>query len=111
MEGTMGDRGTDLSRRQLLAGAGAGVAVATLGPLAAPAHADGGGGGRLVPRNRIGIQLYTVRDLLAAESLERPHQKEYIAERDTHVHPMLTAQIGWDYLRNLRGSATGGHLS
>jgi hypothetical protein len=43
------------------------------------------------------------------ESLERPHQKEYIVERDTQVHPMLTAQIGWDYLRNLRGSATGGH--
>ena len=61
----MGDRGTDVSRRQLLAGAGAGVAVATLGPLASPAHADGVGGGRLVPRNRIGIQLSTVRDLLA----------------------------------------------
>ena len=35
-------------------------------------------------------------------------QKEYIIERDTQVHPMLTAQIGWDFLRKLRGTPHGG---
>jgi hypothetical protein len=103
MEGTMGNRGSDLSRRQLLPGAAAGVAVATLGPLAAPAHADGGGGGRLVPRHRIGIWLYAVRDLLAADPDPAGTLRQIAAigyrniERDTQVHPMLTPRIGWDY--------------
>ena len=42
------------------------------------------------------------------EPLERPKQKEYIIERDTQVNPMLTAQIGWDFLRKLRGTPHGG---
>ena len=40
------------------------------------------------------------------ESLDRPKQKEYIVERDTQVHPLETAQIGYGYLRNLRGTPT-----
>jgi sugar phosphate isomerase/epimerase len=56
-------------RRTLLAGAGAAVAASTVG--AAPALAGGGGHGRgghgRIPRDRISIQLYTLRDLLAAD--------------------------------------------
>jgi hypothetical protein len=55
----------------------------------------------LVPRRRIGIQLYTIRDLLAADPAGTLRQIAAIGyrniERDTQVHPMLTAQIGWDY--------------
>ena len=64
----MTDIETSLSRRGFLAGiagVGAGaVAAALLGPLAGPAA--GRARARLVPRNRIGLQLYTVRDMLAA---------------------------------------------
>ena len=42
------------------------------------------------------------------ESLDRPKQKHYIVERDTQVHPLETAQIGYRYLRNLRGTPHGG---
>jgi sugar phosphate isomerase/epimerase len=56
-------------RRTLLAGAGAAVAASTVG--AAPALAGGGGHGRgghgRIPRDQISIQLYTLRDLLAAD--------------------------------------------
>jgi sugar phosphate isomerase/epimerase len=65
----MADLETGFNRRRFLAraaGVGGGVAAgALLGPLAAPSLAHGGG--RLVPRNRIGLQLYTVRDMLAAD--------------------------------------------
>ena len=59
-----------LSRRGFVAGATGAAAAATLGPLApaAPGHGRGGhhGGDRLLPRDRIGIQLFTVRDQVAA---------------------------------------------
>ena len=59
-----------LSRRGFVAGATGAAAAATLGPLApaAPGHGRGGhhGGDRLVPRDRVGIQLFTVRDQVAA---------------------------------------------
>ena len=42
------------------------------------------------------------------ESLDRGKQKEYIVERDTQVHPLETAEIGYRYLRNLRGTPHGG---
>ncbi|GAB2597471.1 sugar phosphate isomerase/epimerase [Streptomyces capparidis] len=52
-----------LTRRGIL-GAAAGTAAAAVALGAAPAAAKGGG--PLVPRGRLGIQLYTVRDLIAA---------------------------------------------
>ena len=58
---------TALTRRRFLIGVGGGAAAAALlGPLngAAPAY---GANARLVPRSRIGLQLYTVRDMLAAD--------------------------------------------
>jgi sugar phosphate isomerase/epimerase len=68
----MGDK---LSRRGFV-GAAAGTAAATaLGPWSPVAaahgkHKHGGGGDRLLPRSRIGIQLYTVRDQVASQGFD-----------------------------------------
>ena len=55
-----------LSRRGFLGGAAAGAAAAAAfgaaGPLSRVAFAGGDGGDRLLPRNRLGIQLFTIRD-------------------------------------------------
>jgi sugar phosphate isomerase/epimerase len=52
-----------LSRRSVLGvAAGTGAAALVAGPLATPAAAVGGQHGRLVPRGRLGIQTFTVRD-------------------------------------------------
>jgi sugar phosphate isomerase/epimerase len=59
-----------LSRRGFLRTAAVGAAVVgASGALATPAAATGGssGGGHRVPRNKISIQLYTLRDQLAAD--------------------------------------------
>ena len=60
-------------RRFLAAGAGTAAAFAAAGLLPAGAWAHGGGQRhgrreRLIPKRRIGIQLFTVRDLLAADA-------------------------------------------
>jgi sugar phosphate isomerase/epimerase len=55
-----------MSRRSFLAATAAGAASLHAG-LAAPG-AWANGGGRLVPKKRIGIQLFTVRDLMAADA-------------------------------------------
>ena len=57
-----------LSRRGFIGAAAGTAAGATLGPLAAPA--SGGGGDRLLPRERLGIQLFTVRDQVASLGFE-----------------------------------------
>lgn len=56
-------------RRTLLAGAGAAAAASAVGAGPALAHGDrhGGGGRGRIPRDQISIQLYTLRDLLAAD--------------------------------------------
>jgi sugar phosphate isomerase/epimerase len=56
-------------RRTLLAGAGAAAAATAVGAGPALAHGGGHGHGRRgrIPRDRISIQLYTLRDLLAAD--------------------------------------------
>jgi sugar phosphate isomerase/epimerase len=62
----MEDR-TRVSRRGFVAGATGAAAAASLGPWAPVASGHGGReGGRLLPRNRIGIQLFTVRDQVAS---------------------------------------------
>jgi sugar phosphate isomerase/epimerase len=63
-------RQNKLSRRGFV-GATAGTTAAALGPWtpAASGH-HGRGGGRLLPRNRIGIQLFTVRDQVASLGFE-----------------------------------------
>lgn len=70
----MGTNGRDLSRRSFMgAAAGTGAAALVGGPLAATAAADSehngrgrgrgrGHGNRLVPRGRLGIQTFTLRD-------------------------------------------------
>ena len=55
-----------LSRRGFIGAAAGTAAGATLGPLAAPA--SGRSGDRLLPRERLGIQLFTVRDQVASLS-------------------------------------------
>ena len=57
------DADQSFSRRQLLAGGAAVALAAGVGPLASPAVAAE----RLVPRRRIGIQLFTVRTLAEAD--------------------------------------------
>src|ERR687892_2661683 len=77
-----------LSRRGLLGAAGGAAAVGALGPMAAPAGARRGrdddrdrhhGRGDL-PLDRIGIQLFTVRDLLADNELDLPGTFEMLAD-------------------------------
>jgi sugar phosphate isomerase/epimerase len=60
------DEGRGLSRRGFVGVAAGSAAATTLGPLAPVATGrPGGGRGRLLPRDRIGIQLFTVRDQVA----------------------------------------------
>jgi sugar phosphate isomerase/epimerase len=72
-----------LSRRHFL-GAAAGAAAGTaLAPWAPPALAreDGvGKGGKMLPKNRLGIQLFTVRDLLADNELDLPGTFEMLSD-------------------------------
>ena len=56
-----------LSRRGFVGAAAGATAAAALAPAGAVGQAGGGGrGGRLLPRGNIGIQLFTVRDQVAA---------------------------------------------
>jgi sugar phosphate isomerase/epimerase len=84
----MGDR-TALSRRGLLGAAGGAAAVGALGPVSAMAgarHGRDGDRGRHrsgrgdLPLDRIGIQLFTVRDLLADNELDLPGTFEMLAD-------------------------------
>jgi sugar phosphate isomerase/epimerase len=74
------------SRRTFLgAAAGTAAAAGALGPGSIAAHGHGGGGhgrGRDgdIPESRIGIQLFTVRDLLADNELDLPGTFEMLAD-------------------------------
>jgi sugar phosphate isomerase/epimerase len=61
-----------LNRRGFVGAAAGAAAAASLGPFTPAAAGHGGRGGRdrLLPRNRIGIQLFTVRDRVAALGFE-----------------------------------------
>jgi len=61
-----------LSRRSFVGATAGTAAAAALGAPPALGHGDrrGHGGGRLLPRSRIGIQLFTVRDQVAALGFE-----------------------------------------
>jgi sugar phosphate isomerase/epimerase len=78
-----------LSRRGLFGAAGGAAAVGTLGPLSVPAAARRGDGDHGndygfdrgdLPLDRIGIQLFTVRDLLADNELDLPGTFEMLAD-------------------------------
>ena len=68
--------GKDISRRGFLGAAGGAAAAGALGPLSGTATAHGRHGhhgrgrGGDIPLDRIGIQLFTVRDLLADNELD-----------------------------------------
>jgi sugar phosphate isomerase/epimerase len=75
------------SRRRFLgAAAGTAAAAGALGPAAVGARAggghDGGGHGRGgdIPESRIGMQLFTVRDLLADNELDLPGTFEMLSD-------------------------------
>lgn len=78
-----------LSRRRFIGAAGTVAAAGALGPLTTVAAADGGGWhgddgdhGKhgSIPAGRIGIQLFTVRDLLADNELDLPGTFEMLAD-------------------------------
>jgi sugar phosphate isomerase/epimerase len=84
----------DLSRRAFLGTAGGAAAVGALGPFSGVAGAHGNkhrhgrddnedygfGKGGDIPLDRIGIQLFTVRDLLADNELDLPGTFEVLAD-------------------------------
>lgn len=62
-------RNSRLSRRTLFrTAAGAAAAVGVTGAMSGTAHADWGWPGRRIPKQMISIQLYTLRDLLEADT-------------------------------------------
>jgi sugar phosphate isomerase/epimerase len=72
-----------LSRRGFIGAAGGAAAVGALGPLTGTAGAHGGHGhgrGGDIPLDRIGIQLFTVRDLLADNELDLPGTFEMLSD-------------------------------
>jgi sugar phosphate isomerase/epimerase len=88
----VGDRRT-LSRRGFMGAAGGAAAVGALGPLSGVAGAHGRGNGHTdrnadygfgkggdIPLDRIGIQLFTVRDLLADNELDLPGTFEMLRD-------------------------------
>ena len=78
------------SRRSFLGAAGGAAAVGTMGPLSAVAsghdrkkhghHDHGHGKGGDLPLSKIGIQLFTVRDLLADNELDLPGTFEMLRD-------------------------------
>jgi sugar phosphate isomerase/epimerase len=74
-----------LSRRRFIGAAGAVGAAGALGPLSgvAAAHGNQGPGRgsiRAIPEERIGLQLFTVRDLLADNELDMPGTFEVLRD-------------------------------
>ena len=85
--------GNHLSRRGFIGAAGGAAAIGALGPLSGVAGAHGRGGhgdtksedygfgkGGDVPLSRIGIQLFTVRDLMADNELDLPGTFEVLSD-------------------------------
>src|SRR5829696_3332663 len=78
----------DLSRRGFIGAAGGAAAATALGPLSGVAGAttkhgrdnDGHGKGGDIPLDRIGMQLFTVRDLLADNELDLPGTFEVLSD-------------------------------
>jgi sugar phosphate isomerase/epimerase len=90
---------TSLNRRRFLGAAiGTGAAAATAGSLApaASAHRDGwgwGSGGR-VPRNRIGMQLWSVRDVMKDSAQAESFLRFLARIGDTEIEP-FGESYGW----------------
>ncbi|GAB2882303.1 sugar phosphate isomerase/epimerase family protein [Streptomyces mayteni] len=83
------------SRRRLLGSAGAAAMAGTLAGLPGEAAADGRlghGRRRDIPAGRIGIQLFTVRDLFADNELDMPGTFEILADAG-----YAEFEIGGDY--------------
>lgn len=97
----MGETRT-LTRRGLIGAAGGAAAVGALGPFAGLAGARGDSGrsnsnygfgkGGDIPLDRIGIQLFTVRDLFADNELDMPGTFEVLADAG-----YAEFEVGGDY--------------
>jgi sugar phosphate isomerase/epimerase len=84
-----------LTRRRLIGAAGGVAAAGTLGPFsgAAGAHEQRGRGkGGDIPLDRIGIQLFTIRDLFADNELDMPGAFEILVDAG-----YAGFEIGGDY--------------
>jgi sugar phosphate isomerase/epimerase len=94
-----------LTRRRLIGAAGGAAAIGALGPFAGVVGAHGGGRrdarrnedygfgkGGDIPLDRIGIQLFTVRDLFADNELDMPGTFEVLADAG-----YAEAEVGGDY--------------
>ena len=81
-----------LTRRQLIGAAGGAAAVGVLGPSAASAAVKPNRLGGDLPLSRIGIQLFTVRDLLADNELDTPRTFQIL--RDAGYAEL---ELGGDY--------------
>jgi sugar phosphate isomerase/epimerase len=85
-----------ITRRGVLGAAGAAAATGALGPFARVAGADNprGGNGKSgdVPLERIGLQVFTVRDLLADNELDMPGTFEVLADAG-----VAEIELGGDY--------------
>jgi sugar phosphate isomerase/epimerase len=91
------------TRRGLIGTAGAAAAVGALGPFSGAAHAHRGphgnrnedygfGKGGDIPLDRIGIQVFTVRDLFADNELDMPGAFQVLADAG-----YAEVEIGGDY--------------
>jgi sugar phosphate isomerase/epimerase len=115
----MGDK-PKLNRRGFV-GAAAGTAAATaLGPFspAASAHGRDHGGGALLPKSRIGIQLYTVRDQVDTLGFEEVFKRlAAIGYKEVEFAGYNAQGRRWSnaelrgLLRKYRLTAAGSHVS
>jgi sugar phosphate isomerase/epimerase len=105
-----------LSRRTLLAGAAAATAATALGPLASPVLAGSRSprpGHRRVKAEQISIQLYTLRDLLAADldgTLEALARIGFRRVEHAGIPTGLTARQYRAKLDSFGLRATSGHM-
>jgi sugar phosphate isomerase/epimerase len=113
------DEKRKLSRRGFAGAAGGAAAAASLGPWVGTASGDSRrGGGRLLPRDRIGIQLFTVRDRVASLGFEEVFRRlSQIGYREIEFAGYNAQGRRWSneelrqLLRQYRLRAVGSHVN
>jgi sugar phosphate isomerase/epimerase len=106
-----------LSRRGFVGAATGAAAAASLGPWSAVASGRGRDGDRLLPRDRIGIQLFTVRDQVASLGFEEVFRRlSAIGYREIEFAGYTAQGRRWTneelrgLLRRYRLRAVGSHI-
>jgi sugar phosphate isomerase/epimerase len=114
------DEKRKLSRRGFVGAAGGAAAAASLGPSVGTASGDSrrGGRGRLLPRDLIGIQLFTVRDQVASLGFEEVFRRlSQIGYREIEFAGYNAQGRRWSneelrqLLRRYRLRAVGSHVN